>query len=365
MRLPFVREGVNIDSGVYRVGVTGLDADGTWASTGTSPEFEISNVADELVAGFLKNGRPGARPLGGPNRDLVPVEEMPTAVRYFKTNPAHPIEFDLATETRFGSDHVVFDGKPYVHVNVLRAELRADVHRNEHAADPVNKQIASTRALQVAAYAARHPGHSAQELREAAPAFLEELFGGERNAGWLSLDEEMLHTSLRQEGMRRVKSIVSSSPPHKKYTPRPSHPTTTDVTESPVERFLDTKFASLFTDSENALGSVRYEGVGYVSELSLSSALPKMRAPLPPAGPQAAQGASAVDRVSGAHYTVSEAGGNVTVTVRPREGEETTHNVQSLSFDDVAWTVGLGDAVCKGKQQKEKRCSFAKKEAFK
>ena len=112
----------------------------------------------------------------------------------------------------------------------------------------------------------------------------------------------------------------------------------TDAADEPTKRFLDRKFANLFTDTSSALGSVRYEGMGYVSEMGLSEELKRMRSPLPPA--QTGGEVSITDRETGRTFVVKVENNALVVVC----GDD-SHPARDVTFDELRWTIVLGTQV--------------------
>ena len=192
-----------LDDGTYRVGIAGLGAEGEWVTEASSKEFEVKNTADTLVEGFLRKGRPGGRHLKevGGRQVLLPAVEVKQALEYFKTNEEFPVSLDLAMESRIGADIINVEGKPFVHVDVLKADLMYDHHREEHKAAPIQRYLDSQTVLQKALFAARHPGCTPKEQAQLFPNFAKQYFGQEKNIGWLSHDDELTQGVFEKRGV--------------------------------------------------------------------------------------------------------------------------------------------------------------------
>eukprot|EP01062_Namystynia_karyoxenos_P059002 TRINITY_DN50426_c0_g1_i1.p1 TRINITY_DN50426_c0_g1~~TRINITY_DN50426_c0_g1_i1.p1 ORF type:complete len:1476 (+),score=435.18 TRINITY_DN50426_c0_g1_i1:74-4429(+) len=250
--------------GTHKVVVQALTADGSFLCSGESAEFEVVDSVDALVEQYVSTGRAGRPPLGrasekGP-KELLPVAEVPALLEFLKSpqrNP--PLEFDLASETAIGNDTVYAvqpggDGgmrpaaEPCVHLNVLRYELRADHHREERARDPLAQWALRHEGRQRVAWARAHPGATEEEW--AAVRDRELARCADEQAGWWAHDPDA-----------EVPPALDPLDP-------------LDCTQAD---YLTRKAVCLWHDGTAAardeysdgLVAARYEGAGYVSQLTI------------------------------------------------------------------------------------------------
>eukprot|EP00756_Hemistasia_phaeocysticola_P000168 Hpha_TRINITY_DN10115_c0_g2::TRINITY_DN10115_c0_g2_i1::g.131435::m.131435 len=300
----------SLSPGKYRVTVLSVGADGAFEASGSSTPFEVQDNLDEVVERALSKAGAFLRPREeGGEKELLAVGQVPNVLEHVRAE----IELDLERETRAGAELLYAsrsEDEPHVSVQVLKHHLRADVHREAAAEDPVLEFAARHEALQRAGWELKHPGSTLEEWAEHRESELRRC--AEEEAGWWAYDADAVNTNPSD----------------------PLQPIADPAGDYAARKALALSGTGTAGGRDRNIVVVRYEGMGYLSDIRIDSQA--LTVAVPVAGSEATQWVEPGE--SGRDVRFDQAAGRLRVWVNGTETDvrrvvhDSTSGVQTLKL---------------------------------